>query len=137
MPVGVAAAFVVGALVGGAVMGLGRSRPDAVVAADLGQRVLRAETEVTSLDASVTISEHGWNPAVPVRRFEGTLRYRAPESLAVVLRDRTAYPSGAWLHNDTTLVIDGGRSWTEGRPGCPVVRQPVCEPPEPQRLAVV
>src|SRR5204862_4695280 len=45
----VAAAFLIGALVGGAVMGLGRSRPDAVVAADLGQRVLRAETEVTSL----------------------------------------------------------------------------------------
>src|SRR4051812_28281556 len=71
----VAAAFLVGALIGGAVMGLGRSRPDVVVAADLGQRVLRAETEVTSVDASVTVTEHGWNPAVPVRRFEGTLRY--------------------------------------------------------------
>ena len=96
-----------------------------VVAADLGERVLRAETEVTSLDASVTITERGWNPAVPVRRFAGTLRYQAPESLAVVLRDRTVYPSGAWLHTDTTLVIDGSRSWSEGRSRCPVVRQPV------------
>src|SRR5207237_3919893 len=75
----IAAAFLVGALVGGAVMGLGRSRPDAVRAAHLGQRVLRAETEVTSLDTSVTITEHGWNPAVPVRRCEGTLRHRAPQ----------------------------------------------------------
>src|SRR5205814_1034293 len=42
-----------------------------------------------------------------------------------------------WLHNDTTLVIDGGSSWSEGRPGCPVVRQPVCEPPQSQRLGVL
>ena len=131
-----AAAFVAGALVGALLMGLGRDHPDEVVAADLGQRVLQAQTEVTSVDASVTITERGWNPAVPVRHFDGTLRYRAPESLALMFTDRTSYPSKAWVANDTSVVIDRDRSWSQGPPACPVTRQPECEPSLPQRLAV-
>jgi Putative zinc-finger len=124
----VAAAFLAGAVVGATFVGLGGRRPSQVALADLPARVVAAQRTLTSLAAEVSLVERNWHPDVPERVFTGRLRYRAPESLALRLTDRTAYPSAAWVRDDVTLVVTGDRWWTRGPRGCPVEAQPGCTP---------
>ena len=128
----VAAAFLAGAVVGATFVGLGGRRPAQVAMADLPARVVAAQRTLTSLAAEVTLVERNWHPDVPERVLAGRLRYRAPESLALQLTDRTVYPSAAWVHNDVTLVVTGDRWWTRGPRGCPVEAQPACTPRAPR-----
>ena len=128
----VAAAFLAGAVVGATFVGLGGRRPAQVAMADLPARVVAAQRTLTSLAAEVTLVERNWHPDVPERVLAGRLRYRAPESLALQLTDRTVYPSAAWAHNDVTLVVTGDRWWTRGPRGCPVEAQPACTPRPPR-----
>jgi len=132
----VAAAFLAGAVVGATFVGLGGRRPAQVAMADLPARVVAAQRTLTSLAAEVTLVERNWHPDVPERVLAGRLRYRAPESLALQLTDRTVYPSAAWAHNDVTLVVTGDRWWTRGPRGCPVEAQPACTP-RPPRVRLV
>lgn len=127
----VAAAFLAGAVVGATFVGLGGRRPAQVAMADLPARVVAAQRTLTSLAAEVSLVERNWHPDVPERVLAGRLRYRAPESLALQLADRTVYPSAAWVHNDVTLVVTGDRWWTRGPRGCPVEAQPACTPRAP------
>jgi Putative zinc-finger len=127
----VAAAFLAGAVVGATFVGLGGRRPAQVALADLPARVVAAQRTLTSLAAEVSLVERNWHPEVPERVFAGRLRYRAPESLALQLSDRTAYPSAAWARNDVTLVVTGDRWWTRGPRGCPAEAQPACTPRVP------
>jgi hypothetical protein len=127
----VAAAFLGGALLGAAIIGVRVGPPTHVAAADLAARVLVAQHAVRSLDARVTIVERGYHPDVPERRFTGTLAYRAPESLAIRLTDRTTYPTGRWVPGDTALVIDGARAWATGPAPCPRALLPDCTPATP------
>lgn len=92
----VAAAVVVGAVAGASFVGLGTAPRD-VAAADLPTRVLEVQPAVTTLSATVTVREAGG------REWRGTLAYRAPESLAVLL---TA-PDATVL----ATVADGDRWW--------------------------
>jgi hypothetical protein len=128
----VAAAFLAGAVVGATFVGLGGRRPAQVALADLPARVVAAQRTLTSLAAEVSLVERNWHPDVPERVLAGRLRYRAPESLALQLTDRTAYPSAAWARNDVTLVVTGDRWWTRGPRGCPAEAQPACTPRAPQ-----
>ncbi|MBW3661682.1 MAG: zf-HC2 domain-containing protein [Actinobacteria bacterium] len=120
----VAATFVVAFAVGALSAGL--FAPNPAVAEGIGRRVLAAQAGVESLTAEVEIVEHGWHPEVPVRRAEGSLVYRAPETLVLVLEDRTEYPSKQWRSNDTALVVDDDRAWQRGTPRCPSSAQPGC-----------
>jgi hypothetical protein len=132
----VAAAFLVGAVVGATFVGLGGRRPAQVALADLPARVVAAQRTLTSLAAEVSLVERNWHPDVPERVLAGRLRYRAPESLALRLTDRTGYPSAAWVRNDVTLVVTGNRWWTRGPRGCPVEAQPACTPRTPRARLV-
>jgi hypothetical protein len=128
----VAAAFLAGAVVGASFVGLGGRRPAQVALAELPARVVAAQRTLTSLAAEVSLVERNWHPDVPERVLTGRLRYRAPESLALRLTDRTAYPSAAWVRDDVTLVVTGDRWWTRGPRGCPVEAQPACTPRTPR-----
>lgn len=105
----VAAAAAVGAVAGAIFVGIGRT-PDAPAAAEIPERVLAAQHEMSSLEASVTLIERGARPDQPERRFVGTLAYRAPESLALSL---TA-DDGAHI----VLMVDEGTWWAEGERRC-------------------
>jgi predicted anti-sigma-YlaC factor YlaD len=127
----VAAAFLAGAVVGATFVGLGGRRPAQVAMADLPARVVAAQRTLTSLAAEVSLVERNWHPDVPERVLAGRLRYRAPESLALQLSDRTTYPSAAWVRDDVALVVTGDRWWTRGPRGCPAEAQPACTPRAP------
>ena len=88
-----AAVFVIAAVVSALlVRDGGPLAPDAALA-DVGDEVLEAQTAVAALDAEVTVVERGAHPGVPIRRYEGTLRYEAPERLWLHLEERTAPPA--------------------------------------------
>jgi hypothetical protein len=128
----VAAAFLCGVVLGATFIGLGRGGPGQVAMADLPARVVAAQRALRSLAADVSLVERGWQPSVPERRFTGRLRYRAPEQLALILTDRTAYPSAAWRRSDLGLVVLGDRWWTSGQRACPAEALPDCAPATPQ-----
>jgi len=120
-----AAVFVVAAV--GAALAVrpdGPLGPDPVLA-DVGERILLAQRNVLSLDATLTLVERGGHPDVPVRRYEGTLRYQAPERVWLHLEDRTSLPAG-FPPNDLDLVVRDGVAWSSGLRGCPVGDQPSC-----------
>ena len=131
----VAAALVAGMVAGGVLAGGPATRPP-VAEAGLPARVLAAQDGITSLVAGLTVTERGWHPDVPERRFTGHLAYRAPEALALALRDRTPYPSSEWVANDVDLVVTPVRWWTQGPRACPVTALPGCTPPQPRVRAV-
>jgi hypothetical protein len=129
--VAVAAAFVAAIVAGGVFIGLDVREP-VQVHAQVSDRVVAAQRHVRSLAADVTVVERGWHPLVPVRRYEGRLAYRAPESLSLRLRDRTDYPDGRWVRNDVDVVADGPAWWARGPSPCPVEALPGCADPEPR-----
>lgn len=98
--------------------------PDAA-RADVGERVLAAQHRVTGMEATLHLVERGAHPRVPVRRYDGTLRYDAPERLWLHLEERTVPPTG-FPANDLELVVDGSRAWSTGLQGCPIGAQPSC-----------
>jgi len=121
-----AAALVAGVLIGVNLVGVGDDGPRPLAAQPLPVRVATAQGRVDGLQADLRLVERGWNPAVPERRYVGSLDYRAPESLALSWRDTTSYPSGAWRPNDVDLRTDG-ESWVAtGVPDCPSEAQPDC-----------
>ena len=130
-----AAAFLVGAVVAAAVLGVG-GQGEPAAATPLTERLLAAQRQIETLSATVTVTERGWHPDVGRRDFEGTLRYRAPDSFALHLRDRTSYPDDDWVRGDIDVVIDDDRAWTRGVRSCPTQALPTCTPTEP-RTAVV
>jgi hypothetical protein len=132
----VAAAFVAGAFGGAVFVGVSGNRPDSAAFADLATEVSAAQHRIETLAADVHLVEHGLHPAVPVRTFSGTLRYHAPESLALTLTDKTVYPAPAWVPNDVKLVVDEDESWSRGPRACPSEALPDCTPAEPAVTAV-
>ena len=127
-----AAAFAAGAVAGAVFIGVTISQPAPVAAADIPSRMLETQSEVSSLTADVHITERGWHPEVTERVFNGRIVYQSPESLWVEMEDLTAYPSEAWISNDTTLVVDEDVSWTSGPAACPTEALPSCTPASPR-----
>lgn len=131
---GVAAAFLVGVVIGAGTVAQLR-RPDPAPVA-LPERVLAAQAALSGLDASLAIEEHGWHRDVPVRHYDAELRYRAPETLVLTIDDRTSYPGPAWRPNDRRLVVSPEAVWSEARPACPVEHLPACLPSSPRVTGV-
>lgn len=128
----IAAVTLAGVLLGSALTAIAM-RPEPAGAMPLGEQVLAAQHDVDSLSASVTILERGWSAQVPGRRLTGALVYRAPDHIALSVRDRTTYPAG-WQPNDIDVVVAGSEWWTRGLRDCP--RPPQCTPAAPRVRAV-
>lgn len=118
-------AFLAAAVVGALVVNPGWRDGGQAAVADVPEQLLSAQRDLDELDAAVTLVEQGAHPQVPVRRYQGTLRYRAPEELSLVLKDVSARPR-RWPANDFELVIDDGAVWQSGLNDCPVADQPRC-----------
>ncbi|MGQ0825443.1 MAG: zf-HC2 domain-containing protein [Actinomycetota bacterium] len=131
----VAAAFVAATVAGASFVGF-LGGPEPVAARDLSDAVLEAQHTVETMQADVTILEHGFHPMVPERRFTGTIAFRGPESLAVHLADVTAYPSGDWMPNDVDIVVDDDQSWARAVASCPREALPACTPREPRARGI-
>lgn len=121
----VAAAAIVGLLVGGMIGGIG-TRLDTVHASDLGELLHRASTGLEGVGADLLIVERGAHPSVPERVYVGSLSYEAPEQLAIDLVDTTDYPDERWPANDVSLTISDGDMVTVAGSSCPVAAQPEC-----------
>ncbi|MET0913753.1 MAG: hypothetical protein ABWZ68_10695 [Acidimicrobiales bacterium] len=128
-----AAALVAGVLIGVNLVGVGDDRPRPVAAESLPARIASAQATLDGLHADLRLVERGWNPAVPERRYQGTLDYRAPESLSLQWQDQTAYPSGAWRPNDVSLRTNGAAWVSTGVPDCRSFAQPDCSLPPRER----
>jgi hypothetical protein len=122
----VAACFGLGAMLSAtAVWLLDRPAPTAL-AAEIEQQVQEAQASVDALDATLTVVERGWHTAVSERRFSGSLRYRAPETLWLALEDLTEYPSPQWNPRSLEVVVGDDASWQRGPVRCPIESQPEC-----------
>jgi Putative zinc-finger len=132
-----AAAVLAGIVAGAAFVGLRPTGDPDVAAADLSAPVLSAQTRLDSLVAQLRVTERGWHPDVPVRTYTGRIAYKAPESIAIDLADRTRYPSTAWRPNNITSVVSQTSDWRRGPAPCPRESQPSCTPPAPRVLGTV
>lgn len=131
----VAATLVVGMLVGGLLTSASTRQPG--VAEELGALALAAQRGVVAFEAELEIEEHGWHPAVPVRRYDGVLRYAAPEQLTLELHDRTRYPGPEWVPNHLTRVVTADAEWSTAVTSCPRAQLPACLPATPTTGGVV
>jgi hypothetical protein len=122
----IAAAVAVGAVAGALFVGVGR-RPPTLAAAEVPTRVVEAQHGTTSLRARVEVVEVGAVPGEPPRRLEGTLAYRAPESLAVTL-------DGDGRH--LALVVDRGTWWSTGPRRCAPPARATCVPTGTSRAVI-
>lgn len=127
-----AAVFVSGAIAGAAFVGFATNRGPEVSAATVPDRIVAAQRLVSALEATVEVTEHGWHPLVATRRYNGSIRYEAPEQLSVELDDVTQYPGPGWVRNDVTIVVDAGSAWSTAPAACPREALPGCTPPEPR-----
>lgn len=119
------AVAVVGILVG-ALVGVLGTRFDRVIAQDLNERFHEASPSVEGVEADLVIVERGWHLDVPERVYTGSLKYSAPESLAIILDDTTSYPGTEWIPNDITLVTADGDLTSTAMSRCPVAALPGC-----------
>ncbi len=128
----VAAAAVVGVLIGSVVGGIG-SRLGVVEAQDLNDRLHTASPSVEGLTAQLLVVERGIHPDVDERVYVGSLEYGAPEQLAIELVDATTYPSSEWRPNNVRLAIADGSWLGEASSRCPVGAMPGCLQPASAR----
>jgi hypothetical protein len=123
-----AAVAAITGLVGGATfVGLG-SDPPTPAAADVPERVVAGQADVTAVDARYTVTE----PGDGGRTFDADLTYRAPEALALRVRETTAGAAPAELA-EADLVVDGDRWWHAATRQCSPAAGLVRCPAEPVR----
>ncbi|MBI4259772.1 MAG: zf-HC2 domain-containing protein [Actinobacteria bacterium] len=129
-----AAAALVGAIVGSVVAGRGllpggdREGGGLRVAsaAEVSEGVARAAASLSSFRATYAVTESHFHPDVPVREFTVGVWFSEPERFRLQVADHTAYPGAGWPRNDLTIVVDGPRSYASLPPPCPVVAFPDC-----------
>jgi hypothetical protein len=128
---GVAAAFVAGAIAGAVlVAGLPgiRTRPRAALATEVPRQVAAAASRVTRYRATFDIVERNFHPDVPLRRLVARVAFAAPERFRAQVGDRTAYPSASWPSNDLVLEVDRNGWRLRGPMTCPREALPRCAP---------
>jgi len=123
----VAAVVVVGMALGAVTAGIGRL--DVIHAQELDVLFHTASPSVLGLEAELVVVERGWHPEVPERVYAGSLRYTAPEQLAIRLNDTTAYPSADWTPNDVSVEFSDGDLVAVTSSPCPVEALPGCQKP--------
>ena len=107
--------------------------PQRAAASEITEEVQDAARALTSYRASFSITERGWNEAVPVRHFDAEVTYRAPEGFRLQVRDRTAYPgSYEWPQNDIDLIASAHRWRIQEPASCPPEALPGCPLPQSQ-----
>lgn len=121
-----AAAVIAGMVAGAAFVGLG-TQPRSPAAADVPDRVLAAQHDIDTVDSRFTITEQAWAARTAAgngepRTFDGHLVYRAPESLALTVRETTdsrGVPADQPADQPAgRLVVDGDRWWQETARQC-------------------
>lgn len=128
----VAAALAAGIIGGVVFIGLTPTPPAPIAAAEVPAEVVAAQSLVTSLEANLQVVERGRHPAVPERRYTGTIAYSSPESLWIEFNDRTEYPSDDWVPNHTIHVVEEGTEWSRSVARCPTEAMPTCTPAQPR-----
>lgn len=128
----VAAALVVGALIGSLVVGGPWQRPEngaALAATEVTEGISAAAARLDAYQATFVIDERHLSPEVPERHLTMRVSFEAPERFSLDVVDRTDYPTAATPTN-LRLVVDGSTWYAAGPAPCPTV---TC----PQRESVV
>ena len=128
----VAAALVVGALIGSLVVGGPWQRPEAgsaFAATDVVEGISAAAARLDAYQASFAIDERHLSPDVPERHLAMRVWFEAPERFRLDVVDHTDYPTTT-TPTDLKLVVDGSTSYAAGPSPCPTA---TC----PQRESVV
>jgi hypothetical protein len=116
LAVAAAIALVAGAAAGGTFVGIG-TEPRSPAAADVPDLVMDAQHDVSTLESRLRITEAGAaeaggpaEQAGQARTFAVDLSYRAPESLALHVRETTPDRPAA-VRDAGDLVVDGDSWW--------------------------
>jgi len=128
----VAAALVVGALIGSLVVGGPWQRPEngaALAATEVTEGISAAAARLDAYQATFVIDERHLSPEVPERHLTMRVSFEAPERFRLDVVDRTDYPTAATPTN-LRLVVDGSTWYAAGPAPCPTA---TC----PQRESVV
>jgi Putative zinc-finger len=128
----VAAALVVGALIGSLVVGGPWQRPEtgsALAATEVTEGISAAAARLDAYRATFAIEERHLSPEMPERRLTMRVSFEAPERFRLDVVDRTDYPTAATPTN-LKLVVDGSTWYAAGPAPCPTA---TC----PQRESVV
>ena len=131
MRIGAVAAAVVALALLGTSLPWVDNPPQRAAASEITEEVKGAARALTSYKASFSITERGWNEAVPVRHFDAEVSYRAPERFRLEVRDRTAYPGPyRWPKNNVDLIAGAHRWQIEEPASCPPEALPGCPLPQ-------
>jgi Putative zinc-finger len=128
----VAAALVVGALIGSLVVGGPWQRPEngaALAATEVTEGISAAAARLDAYQANFVIDERHLSPEVPERHLTMRVSFEAPERFRLDVVDRTDYPAAA-TPTKLRLVVDGSTWYAAGPAPCPTA---TC----PQRESVV
>jgi hypothetical protein len=128
----VAAALVVGALIGSLVVGGPWQRPEtgsALAATEVTEGISAAAARLDAYQATFAIDERNLSPEVPERHLTMRVSFEAPERFRLDVVDLTDYPMAATPTN-LKLVVDGSAWYAAGPAPCPTA---TC----PQRESVV
>ena len=128
----VAAALIVGALIGSLVVGGPWQRPGngaALAATEVTEGISAAAALLDAYQATFVIDERHLSPEVPERHLTMRVSFAAPERFRLDVVDRTDYPTAA-TPTDLRLVVDGSTWYAAGPAPCPTA---TC----PQRESVV
>jgi Putative zinc-finger len=127
-----AAALVVGALIGSLVVGGPWQRPEtgsALAATEVTEGISAAAARLDSYQATFAIDERNLSPEVSERHLTMRVSFEAPERFRLDVVDLTDYPLAATPTN-LKLVVDGSTWYAAGPAPCPTA---IC----PQRESVV
>ena len=102
------------------------------LASDIVREVSSAARALDNYKATISVIERGWHRRVPVRRFDASLAFSAPESFRLRITDLTDYPStGEWRPQNVLLVANPRAWWIEEPPTCPAAAlRPRCDLPD-------
>ncbi|HET7928150.1 MAG TPA: zf-HC2 domain-containing protein [Actinomycetota bacterium] len=128
----VAAALVVGALIGSMVVGGPWQGPEngaALAATEVTEGISAAAARLDAYQATFAIDERHLSPEVPERHLTMRVSFSAPERFRLDVVDHTDYPT-ATTPTDLRLVVDGSTWYAAGPAPCPTA-------PCPQRESVV
>jgi hypothetical protein len=132
--VGGIAAAAAALLVAGASLPFSDAPPDVAGAREIRREVRRAARGLETYRASFELTERGWHPNVPVRRFRAEVAFDAPEDFMLRVRDQTRYPAGdGWPTNDVDVIANARRWWIREPSSCPTAALPGCAVLGPER----
>jgi Putative zinc-finger len=112
----------------GASLPFGTDPPQTASASALVHKAQERARTLDRFGATFAVVERGWHESVPVRRFEVSVDFHAPERFRLEVDDLTAYPQrGEWAPNDVSLIARPG-GWSMREPAsCPALApRPEC-----------